>query len=32
LGHYSGYGGWKVGLAMMALGVPLTIAIIALGG
>jgi hypothetical protein len=32
LGRYSGWGGWKAGFAMMALGVALTAAIIALGG
>ena len=32
LGRHAGYGGWKAGLAMMGLGVCLTIAIIALGG
>jgi hypothetical protein len=32
LGRYSGWGGWKAGLAMVALGVALTVAIIALGG
>ena len=32
LGRYSGYGGWKAGFAMTALGVALTAAIIALGG
>jgi VIT1/CCC1 family predicted Fe2+/Mn2+ transporter len=32
LGHYAGFGGWKAGLGMTALGVVLTIAIIALGG
>jgi hypothetical protein len=32
LGRHSGFGGWKAGLAMAALGVVLTMAIIALGG
>ena len=32
LGHFAGFGGWKAGLGMTALGVVLTIAIIALGG
>jgi VIT1/CCC1 family predicted Fe2+/Mn2+ transporter len=32
LGRYAGYGGWKAGLRMVALGVVLTGAIIALGG
>lgn len=32
LGHYAGFRGWQAGLAMSALGVLLTIAIIALGG
>lgn len=32
LGRHAGFGGWKAGLAMMALGVALTMAIIALGG
>jgi hypothetical protein len=32
LGRFAGYGGWKEGLAMTALGVVLTVAIIALGG
>jgi hypothetical protein len=32
LGYHAGFGGWKAGLAMAALGVVLTIAIIALGG
>ena len=32
LGRYSGFGGWKAGAAMTALGVALTAAIIALGG
>jgi VIT1/CCC1 family predicted Fe2+/Mn2+ transporter len=32
LGHYAGFGGWKAGLGMTALGVVLTMAIIALGG
>jgi hypothetical protein len=32
LGRYAGWKGWKAGLSMMALGVLLTMAIIALGG
>jgi hypothetical protein len=32
LGRYAGFGGWKAGFAMTALGVALTVAIIALGG
>jgi hypothetical protein len=32
LGRHAGFGGWKAGVAMVALGVVLTIAIIALGG
>jgi VIT1/CCC1 family predicted Fe2+/Mn2+ transporter len=32
LGRYSGYGGWRAGLAMTAMGVVLTAAVIALGG
>jgi hypothetical protein len=32
LGHHAGFGGWIAGFAMMALGVTLTMAIIALGG
>ena len=32
LGHYAGFSGWQAGLAMAALGVVLTMAIIALGG
>jgi VIT1/CCC1 family predicted Fe2+/Mn2+ transporter len=32
LGRFAGYGGWKEGLSMTALGVALTVAIIALGG
>ncbi|EEA04678.1 conserved hypothetical membrane spanning protein [Burkholderia sp. H160] len=32
LGHYAGFSGWQAGLAMAALGILLTIAIIALGG
>lgn len=32
LGRFAGYGGWKAGLGMTALGVALTVAIIALGG
>jgi len=32
LGGYAGWKGWKAGLSMMALGVLLTMAIIALGG
>ncbi|MFL9913277.1 hypothetical protein [Paraburkholderia sp. RL17-337-BIB-A] len=32
LGHHAGFGGWIAGFAMMALGVALTMAIIALGG
>jgi hypothetical protein len=32
LGRHSGFGGWKAGFAMAALGVMLTMAIIALGG
>ncbi|SAL83297.1 hypothetical protein AWB67_06368 [Caballeronia terrestris] len=32
LGRHSGFGGWRAGFAMVALGVTLTIAIIALGG
>jgi hypothetical protein len=32
LGRYSGWGGWKAGFAMAALGIALTVAIIALGG
>jgi hypothetical protein len=32
LGHYAGFSGWRTGLGMTALGVALTMAIIALGG
>jgi hypothetical protein len=32
LGRYAGFGGWKPGFAMVALGVALTMAIVALGG
>ena len=32
LGRHAGFGGWIAGFAMVALGVGLTIAIIALGG
>jgi hypothetical protein len=32
LGHHAGFGGWRAGFAMVALGVALTMAIIALGG
>ena len=32
LGHYAGYGSWKVGLMMVALGTALVGAIMALGG
>ncbi|MGF6605374.1 hypothetical protein OKW45_000274 [Paraburkholderia sp. WSM4175] len=32
LGHYAGFRGWQAGLAMAAVGVLLTVAIIALGG
>jgi hypothetical protein len=32
LGRFAGYGGWKAGLSMTALGLVLTVAIIALGG
>ncbi|MGF6789500.1 hypothetical protein [Paraburkholderia sp. 35.1] len=32
LGHYAGFRGWQAGLAMAAVGVVLTVAIIALGG
>jgi hypothetical protein len=32
LGHYAGFRGWQAGLAMAALGVLLTVAIILLGG
>lgn len=32
LGHYAGFGAFRTGLGMVALGVALTIAIIALGG
>jgi len=32
LGHYGGFSAWRTGFAMTALGVALTIAIIALGG
>ncbi|WP_233856910.1 hypothetical protein [Paraburkholderia sp. HD33-4] len=32
LGHYAGFRGWQAGLAMAAVGVLLTMAIIALGG
>lgn len=32
LGRHAGFGGWRAGFAMMALGVVLTMAIIALGG
>ena len=32
LGRFAGYGGWKEGLSMTALGLALTVAIIALGG
>jgi hypothetical protein len=32
LGRHAGFGGWRAGLAMVALGVALTMAIIALGG
>jgi hypothetical protein len=30
--HHAGFGGWRAGFAMVALGVALTMAIIALGG
>ncbi|MBV8158571.1 MAG: hypothetical protein JO278_12980 [Dyella sp.] len=32
LGHHAGFSGWATGLGMMALGVALTMAVIALGG
>jgi hypothetical protein len=32
LGRYAGFGGWRAGFSMMALGVVLTMAIVALGG
>ncbi|CAB3789564.1 VIT1/CCC1 transporter family protein [Pararobbsia alpina] len=32
LGRHAGFGGWRAGVAMVALGVALTVAIIALGG
>ena len=32
LGHYAGFSGWATGLGMTALGVALTMAVIALGG
>ena len=32
LGRYAGYGGWKAGFIMVALGIGLVCAIIALGG
>jgi len=32
LGRHAGFGGWRAGLAMVALGVALTVAIVALGG
>ena len=32
LGHYAGYGSWRTGMAMVGLGMVLTVAIIALGG
>ncbi|QQC66952.1 membrane protein [Paraburkholderia ginsengisoli] len=32
LGYHAGFSGWKAGLAMAALGVALTVAIISLGG
>jgi hypothetical protein len=32
LGRHAGFGGWRAGVAMVALGAALTIAIIALGG
>ncbi len=32
LGRHAQYGGWKSGLALLALGVALTVAVIALGG
>ena len=32
LGAHAGYGGWKAGLAMVILGIALTVAVIALGG
>jgi hypothetical protein len=32
LGNFAGYGGWRAGLAMVVLGIVLTMAVIALGG
>ncbi len=32
LGNHAGYGGWKAGIAMVVLGIVLTVAVIALGG
>jgi len=32
LGRYAGYGSWKVGLTMMALGTAVVAAVMALGG
>ena len=32
LGRYSGFGGWKAGVAMMLVGVVVTVIVIALGG
>jgi VIT1/CCC1 family predicted Fe2+/Mn2+ transporter len=32
LGRFAGYGSWRAGLAMVGLGIALTVAIIALGG
>jgi len=32
LGHFAGFSAWRAGLAMTALGIALTIAIVALGG
>jgi hypothetical protein len=32
LGHFAGYGSWRTGMAMVGLGIVLTVAIIALGG
>jgi hypothetical protein len=32
LGSFAGYGGWRAGLAMVVLGIVLTMAVIALGG
>jgi hypothetical protein len=32
LGRYAGYGGWKAGFLMVALGTGLVAAIMALGG